>query len=392
MAANLLVCASQEAAARPYRFRETGIHVYTLEEMLYHCFREWKQSVDDVCSDEMTDWVQNALGLSLVAAKMRAFAAVEGYAKRLLAFLGITDYISPAQLDSLKQELAAWEKRLEWERLKERADDLLNHDDAERAALLYKKALGFAVNAALLNNLGIAHMAQGQYAPAVDALEQAVALEPENVTLLLHLAEALILYGEYSRAQAALAEAERLEGGETADVLYFKGEIQFYSSVYTQAVSYYEQAAALCYNPQYLYRLSDAYVKLRQFDKALDALADVREKDKAFLKQQAEVYVQAGNVPAAIKCMERALLNDKNSVDVWIRLARYHRLDYDLDRASKAVVKALGLAPENPKALLEHARIRNAQGSVKDYQSILHKVLAGFKNKYRENAALEVAE
>ena len=386
MAANLLACAGRDADT-PYLFKTTGIRVYSLEEAMYHCFHYWKQSVDDLTGNELADWVQSALGLSLVASGMRG-RADDSFSDRLLAFLSAADYLPPQALDALRADLTAWERRLEWERLKERADDLLNHDDAERAILLYQHALGMAQNAPLWNNLGIARMAAGEYTAASDALAQAVSLEPDNITLHLHLTESLILQGAYDRARQLLTQVEELEGEETADILYFKGEIEFYQTNYLQAVPYYERAAARRAEPQFLYRLSDAYGKLRQFDKALDTLQAVPVKDKICLRTQAEVHVLANNLPAAIKCVERALLTDMDSVDLWIRLARYHRLDYDNARAERAIIKALGLAPGSAKAQLEYARIRKAQGRIKDYQAILHKVLKGFKDRYRENIAM----
>jgi len=392
MAANLLRCLTQEGTATPYRFKGTNINVYSFEEALYHCYHEWKQSVDDLQSDELADWVQHALGLSLVASKMREINTNDGFTTRLLSFLSITDYFAPKQLDLLKRDLLAWEARLEWERLKERADDLLAHNDAERAVPLYRQALGYAENAALLNNLGIALMAQGLYEQAQAALTRATALAPPDVTLLLHLAEAQILQGSYAPAHATLAQAETQLGEETADILYFKGEIQFYQANYLCAAPHYEAAAAKQYDPQFVYRLSDVYVKLRQFDRAANALCAIADKDIYFLQKLAEVHAQANHMPAAIKCIGEALSRNRGDADLWTRLARYHRLDYDLAEANKAANTALGLSPDNPTALLEHARICKAQGRIRDYQTILHKVLNGFKNKYRETAGWEATQ
>ena len=390
MAANLLACASQKSAGEPYRFSGTGIQVYSFEEMLYHCCYKWRQSVDDIFSEDLADWVQNALGLSAVAAQMRALAHLDSLVDRLPALLSLTDYIAPKQLDALQIELQAWEKRVEWERLKDRADDLFKHGEAARAGLLYQQALMLTTNVTLLNNLGIALMAQGQYAQAADCLARAVALEPENVMLLLHLTEAYILHGEQAKANESLAQAEALEGAETADIVYFKGEMQFYAVNYARAAAYYEQASAMQYDPQYIYRLSDAYVKLRQCDKALDVLQAIRDKDKHFLMAQAEIHAQVNNVPAAAKCIERALAVNPGGVELWICLARYHRLNYDLVQAAAAAENALNLAPENPQALLEHARIQKAQGRMRDYQTTMHAVLQGFKAAYRERAGAEV--
>jgi Tfp pilus assembly protein PilF len=83
--------------------------------------------------------------------------------------------------------------------------------------------------------------------------------------------------------------------------------------------------------------------------------------------------------------MQKALITNKNSIDLWIRLAEYYRLNYDLQKATGAITKALELSKKNPRANLENARIKKALGKIKDYQVILNSVLVGFKEKYREN-------
>jgi len=387
MAANLLACLSQEDAQAPYRFAETGIQVYSFEEALYHCFHKWRQSAGAFLSGELADWVQNALGLSRIASEMRALTADEDskLSEALPAFLSLADYFAPAPIAALQGELRSWESRLEWERLKERADNLLRRNDAAQAALLYKQALTLTENVTLLNNMGIALMRQGQYGQAADTLRRACACEPQNTMLLSHLVEAHILRGEYTAAQSVLSQIEDLEGAETADTVYFRGEIQFYTGHYARAAALYEEAAAMRCDSQYVYRLSDTYIKLRQFEKALETLQQIRTKDEAFFKAQAAIHAQTNNLPAAIKCINQALTAAQDDAGLWILLAQYHRLDYDLTKAAAAADIALNLAPKNPHIQLEHARIRKAQGRMTDYQTTLHNILQDCKDTYHAN-------
>lgn len=387
MSANLILSLTPEEASKPYKFKATAINVYSFEEALYHCLRYWKQSIDDFLSEEFTDWVRETLALSFLASKIRELEKLPSFGERLTRFLSLTDYVDDSEIEALGGELAAWESRKEWEKLKERGDDLMNGGEPEKALALYRKALSYGDDPALYNNAAMSLMKQGDYGRAVEYLRKAVDLDPQNVTVILHLAEAHILDGGFEAAAKLLNRAEAF--GENPDVYFFRGEIQERSGNTLQSVAFFEKAIAMEPNPHYIYRLADVFVKLRLFERAVTLMETVGDKDKFYLKKLAELHVANNNVPAAIKCMEKALLHSHKSADLWTRLAAYHRMDYDLNKAYSAITTALNIEPDNPRINLEYARIRKAQGRIKDYQLVLNNVLNSLKRKYRENAAFE---
>ena len=59
-------------------------------------------------------------------------------------------------------------------------------------------------------------------------------------------------------------------------------------------------------------------------------------------------------------------------------------MDYDLNMAEKAILKALGIDSESKEVNLEYAKIKKAQGKLRDYQVILDKILNSFKKEYRQ--------
>lgn len=383
MAANLIISLTQKEITAPYKFKTTGINVFSLEEAIYHCYRYWRESVDDFLSDELIGWVSDTLGLSLIASKIKEIAKIGSFSGAFLSFLSMTDYLGGQDFSLLKKELAAWDKRLDWERLKERADYLTNSGEYKKAFALYRKALDYSENFALLNNAGITLLKQSRFGEAAICFERAVKLAPSNANLILNFIEALVLDGQFDKADELIKRAETF--GEMSELHYFKGEISFYLGNYFSSVPHYERAIAIKDDPVYIYRLCDVFMKLRQYDKALEMLETVAVKDKHYLKKQADIYAAYNNIPAAVKCMEKALLSERRSVDLWVRLARYHRLDYDLSRANSAIGMALSLAPDNSVAKLELARIRKAQGRTKEYQAALNGILKAFKQDYREN-------
>jgi Tfp pilus assembly protein PilF len=120
------------------------------------------------------------------------------------------------------------------------------------------------------------------------------------------------------------------------------------------------------------------------YDEALAALSALGEETKELLVKQAYVYFASGNVPAAIKCIEKALMTNKSDAGLWVALAVYYRMDYDFQKAQAAVSTALNIDPFNEKALLENARIKKSLGKTKEYQEVLKNILSSLKKKYRE--------
>jgi len=386
MPSDLLLAVSQEENRTPYTFRTTGINVFSIEEALYHCFNYWERSADEFTRDDFIRWVNDDLGLSFVAARLREISEIADFPGRTIAFLSVVEYFDQACLRALKKEIARWEKRNEWEKYKDAADALMNAGEPEKAYALYGRALSYMTNVPLLNNAAVALMKQGAHEKAAELLGQALELEPGNERVLFAAVENFVLWGRLSEAEEALERAGQARPGE---VLYFKGEILFAKGDFAGCVPLLNEAVKIDADPHYVYALSEVYVKQRRYEKALETIGRIEVRDKYFMKRQAELFVKADNVPAAVKCIEKALLSDNNDVDLWTRLAMYHRVNYDLTKALGAAQKAVSLAPDNRRAGLELARVRKAQGRIKDYQVALNRILSGFKNDYREMMNVE---
>ena len=404
----LLLCISQDEIKTPYQFKVTGINVYSFEEAAYHCYHHWKQSIDDFMSEDFLEWVRDVLGLSFLASRIKSLWKLTKFSDRFIGFLSIIDYFDEMRLTVLKTQLIEWEARLEWERLKERADYLLQKKDPQRAYTLYRQALSYDENAELLNNLAVALMKLEHYAQAEIYFERALAAKTslehydqaeirseralaaktsedphDNLQLLLNLSEAAIYSHNFARAEQCLREAEAIEPDST-EISYLYGELNIETGNIRHSIECFEKALNMKYDPQFIYRIAETYVRLRKYDQALEALTKIKDKDTKFLTHQASIYASANNMPAAVKCIERALLAERGSASLWTLMAQYHRRNYDLTRADAAIIQALTLSPDDDNTKLEDARIKKAQGKMKDYQTALHGILIGFKRKYRD--------
>jgi len=384
----LLLCVSQQPNETPYRFTGTGIQVYSFEEVLYHVYHHWKQSVDDISAPNLVSWVQDTLGLSFIATKMKDIAQVESFSERMLSFLALVEYFNEAELLELKPQLERWEKRLEWETYKERADDLMRRGEPSKAIALYRRALQFDENVPLLNNLSVAYMQIEAYETACMYLEQAQKLEPGNWELTLHYSEALIAAGRLEDAAKAIDHISATSPDSAdGDILYLRGELSLKMGQSTESIAFFERAIALSQEEQYVFRLADVYATRRQFEKALDILAQFipeKESNLTCLMKEAELHNLADNLPSAISAIQKATEIKPGHLELWVRLARYHRLNYNIPKAEEAIAKALAIDASNERAVLENARIQKNMGRTKAYQQLLKGILAEFKTRYRE--------
>ena len=393
----LLLCVSQQENTQPYRFSVTGIQAYTFEEILYHVYNYWKQSVDDVTSPHLVAWVHDTLGLPFVAAKIKQAAAIENFSERMLAFLRTSEYFDEPQLAAIRPNFERWEKRLEWETYKERADDLAKRGEPEKAIPLYRRALQYDENVPVFNNLGAAYMQIDLHNEAADAFARALQLDADNWQLVLNYGEALIAAGRLDDGKRAINRATAIAPKSAiGDILYLRAELSLKLGQSPNAISYFEQAIAVSSEAHYVFRLADTYALQRQFDKALDTLgkfnAKLTKSGKSSKNEQilfcymkeAEIHALADNRRGAILAIKKATQIRPGNEELWIRLAKYYRLNYDLPSAEDAIRKALDLDGGNHRARLENARIQKSMGDIKAYQQLLKGILGEFKARYRD--------
>ncbi|MDR1559886.1 MAG: hypothetical protein LBS84_09370, partial [Clostridiales bacterium] len=115
------LCVSQAENHVPYLFGMTNAKVFSLEEALFHAYHNWREAADGLFSPDFTDWVRNELLLPEIADKLRGYSSLS-FSDRLISCLRVIDYFDDSEINRLLKELNAWEKRVEWEKLKDRGD------------------------------------------------------------------------------------------------------------------------------------------------------------------------------------------------------------------------------------------------------------------------------
>lgn len=381
----LQFCVAQQHNAVSFVFKATNIRVYTFEEALYHVYHCWKESVDDLLSAPMIAWVAE-IGHSFLASKMKDITADKNFTTRIIRFLQLIDYFDVTEIDALHKALHAWEKRLEWEKLKERADYFAHRGEPAKALPLYKRALQYEENAGILNNIAVMYMQLSMSQDALHHITRAHMQEPDNICIMTHYIEACIVAKNYDRAKKALDRLALL-APKCADVPFMHALWQYEEGEYMHALTLVDKAISMDPSqPYYVYKKADMHKKMRQYEKALNTLATIPpdEITVQVIEKEAEIHASAGDIPAAIKCMKKATAIDEgNHTRAWVKLAEYYRKDYDWQRAMHAIEHAITLAPDNDLVRLESARIKKGLGRTREYQTEIVAVLNGFKARYR---------
>lgn len=376
----LILSTSQIEITTPYEFKETKIRVYSLEESLYHVYHNWKKTVDDYLSNDFISWVNTILELPSITSSLREIALLEEFSDRLQSFLTIIPYFTAFELKKIQHELSSWTNRNEWDKLKERADDLFKLGNPDKAYPLYLKALSYDDNPILNYNVGVCLMQQGVFENALLFLEKSYISDANNVNYSSAYIEALIRSQKLPKARNLL-EVQR----PTAQSFYLWGEFHYEVGDAKNALISYEKAYSFENDFFYLYRIVDIMAKQRKFDKALELLKMSRNKNPEYFLKLGEIYVENKNIPAAIKSLETATLTFPDNLEILIDLATYYRLDYNTDKANFIIQKALYLQDYNKHAILELAKIEKARGNSRKYQELLNEILTEFTKKYRQN-------
>jgi tetratricopeptide (TPR) repeat protein len=135
--------------------------------------------------------------------------------------------------------------------------------------------------------------------------------------------------------------------------------------------------------------LADALAELRKYDRAVEILNEARgpdgRPDGLALEKLAEINGRRGKFAAAAKCVETAIIWDKENVKLWTLLAKYHRLGKNISKADGAATKALSLSKSDAAAKLEKARVSKAAGKTREYRDILTDILNDMKERYRDS-------
>lgn len=380
----LILSVSPESISRPYYFDSTHRKIYSLEELMYHCYYYWKQSIDDFLAGKIEIWIKEELKLPYLASRIEKIKDREHtITTQYAAFLDVIDYFEIDEINSITKEVYSWENMDQWQKLKEKGDIALENEQYTKAVKHYLEAIDINDNVTILNNLGVAYMKQERFDDALMCLQKAHFKEPYNEDIVVNTAQVLMLQGNYETAKAQLKKFDFASKGWKAYKLY--GEISYIQQDYENALIYFKKAIDLGDDSTSNIRIADIYSVLGEYKGAINAIEAIKDKDNdQYYYNYARINYKFGKVRDAITQAEQAVEINRKNLDAWILLVKLYKKIKDIPQAERALLKVFELDPDNDEAKLEYATLKKSKGLIKDYQEVLKGMLNKWKQRYRE--------
>lgn len=170
---------------KPYYIKEINKNIYSIEELSYYLFNYLYLIDDQFFGDALIDYIEHELKQTTIAAGIRQIIANKGSLGEKISFLiKNAGYYSEKEAEKLENHLVMLSSKTATERIKAKADILMETEKYNMAINYYNSILNKAINNELperfygdvYNNLGVAYARLFEYEQAAAAFRCAYRL------------------------------------------------------------------------------------------------------------------------------------------------------------------------------------------------------------------------
>lgn len=162
----LILCGKR--STNPYLIKESGINIYTVEELCYYLYNNTYMITKEFFCNELAEYIKNELELPSLAQKLKYSIDHNGeLLQMVMDVLSSNEYYTVEDRESIEKTLVALGSKSKSERMKARADMLLERKKYLSAANAYKEILAVKDEvyssdfiATIWNNIGITYIKQ----------------------------------------------------------------------------------------------------------------------------------------------------------------------------------------------------------------------------------------
>lgn len=139
-----------ETAKTPYCVEATGIHLYSIEELAYYLYENIYLIDERMIEEKLYDWLETQLGLTGLAKKLRGGRnmGIHVY-NQVMAILQASEYYSEEELSKLSEKIKTISGLQTQERMKYKADELMQNENYWAAITEYERLLSIRQNSRL---------------------------------------------------------------------------------------------------------------------------------------------------------------------------------------------------------------------------------------------------
>ncbi len=155
-----------EAAKNPFYVETTGIHLYSMEELAYYLYENIYLIDERMIEEKLYSWLEKELGLERLAGKLRngTSTGIHVY-NQVMTILQASEYYSENELAKLSEKIKEISGLQAQERMKYKADELLQNENYWAAITEYERLLSIRQNTRLTvdfyarvwNNLAVSY-------------------------------------------------------------------------------------------------------------------------------------------------------------------------------------------------------------------------------------------
>lgn len=182
----LLLCGKR--TTNPYFIKEAGVNIYTIEELCYYLYNNTYMVGPEFFKEELVTFLKNELELPSLAQRIKYHIDHKSeLSSMVLDVLNATVYYTPEEKTNIEKTLSALGSKSKSERLKARADMLLDRKKYVSAANAYKDILaskdevyGPAFVSGIWNNIGVIFTKQFLFEDAVACFKTACDIERQE--------------------------------------------------------------------------------------------------------------------------------------------------------------------------------------------------------------------
>lgn len=177
---------------KPYYIKEINKNIFSIEELSYYLFNYLYLVDDSFFGDSLIDYIENELNQKTIASGLKQIIANKGTLGEKISFvIKNSRYYSEKEAEKLENHLVMLSSKTAAERIKAKADILMDTEKYNMAISYYNSILNKAINNELperfygdvYNNLGVAYARLFEYEQAVAAFRCAYRLNSSMESL-----------------------------------------------------------------------------------------------------------------------------------------------------------------------------------------------------------------
>lgn len=172
----------------PYFVEQAGLNLYSLEELAWFLYHNICLADRQMFDERLCQWIANEVRYPELAKRIQnGIASGSNFQNLVLSVVGAVDLFDNRELTALGERLKALSSLQEQERLKLRADELLDNRNEWAAMEEYRhilrmhqnNRLGMSFYAAVWNNLGVCYARQFLFEEAAECFETSCEYQPD---------------------------------------------------------------------------------------------------------------------------------------------------------------------------------------------------------------------